>query len=327
MRILTASQIARLLPHAACIELIDDTMRRVSAGGAVVPLRQFMPVPGTRGRLGLMPGFLSEPRSFGVKIVSKFERPPGSRHGSHVGAVMLFDADEGIPVALFEGGMLTAIRTAAASAVATRALARRDAATLLLCGTGEEAWHHALALRHVRDFRRVIVWGRTPANAAKLAQRLRAEIGLEAAAQPDLRVALGEADVACTVTSAREPWLRGEWLRPGVHVNLVGAAAAQFAEADVEVVARSRFYTDWRESLANQGGEWLAALQAGRVSQSHLVGEIGEVLAGTAPGRANDAEITVYKSLGISPQDLAAASFVYRRAVETGTGTVVDLDA
>lgn len=326
MRILNITEIDALLSHAECIEVIDAVMRRVSAGETTLPLRQFMPIPGARGKLGVMPGYLAEPACFGVKLVSKYEREPGSPHGSHVGAVMIFDARDGLPLALLEGGTLTAIRTAAASAVATRALARPDSRVLLICGSGEQARHHVAALMNVRTFTRVLIWSRSHERAMSFARELGAQRDVACEAARDLEEAVAGADVICTVTSAVQPYLRGQWLRTGQHLNLVGSAVAHTAEVDSETVRRARFFVDYRQAADNQAGELIAAIRDGVIDASHVAGEIGEVLLGRVPGRTDSADITIYKSLGVSAQDLAAGHHVLRAAEARGAGTVVELD-
>lgn len=321
MIVLTASDVERLLPMRDAIALMRDAMRQVSAGETVLPLRQFMAVPGGTGKLAVMPGYVAEPASFGVKIVSKFPRAPSDRHGTHVGAVLIFGADDGLPLALIDGAMLTAIRTAATSAMATDVLARADAATLLVLGCGEQAHRHIDALREVRAFGRAIIWGRDQACAAVLAQAVGGEVAT------DLDAAVAEADVICTTTSAVTPVLRGAALRPGTHINLVGSAVATSAEADSEVVRRSRFFVDARPAALAAAGELLDAITAGIVDESHIAGEIGEVLLGSVAGRQSTDEITVYKSLGVTAQDLVAAHAVWRAAVATGAGIEIDLAA
>jgi len=325
MRILTATDVARLLPYSRCIPAMREVMQLTSERAVVLPLRQFMNVPGTAGKLGLMPGYVSKPASFGVKIVSKFPRPPGAAHGSHVGAVMLFDAAEGLPLALLDGGMLTAIRTASTTAMATDVLARAEARSLLMVGCGEEAEHHFAALREVRAFERLAVWGRDAGRASAFAARMSRRHGRQVEAASDLATAVSSADVICTVTSATTPILRGEWLRPGQHVNLVGAAIATSAEADAEVVRRSRFYCDYREAAMAAAGELLDAIRSGVVTESQLRGEIGEVLLGRIPGRESADDITLYKSLGVTSQDLAAAQIVHAAALQQGVGLDVEL--
>ena len=323
MLILNRAAVAACLSHADCIEALDPAMRAVSAGLAIMPLRQYLKVPGSSVKFTLMPGYVDAPRCFGVKIVSKAEREPGSPWGSHVGAVMVFSPDEGIPVALLDGSELTAIRTAAASALATRALARADARCLAIIGSGQQAEHHIRALLQVRPIERLVIWGRSRARVEALLARLSLPAGIAVEVADSVAAAVASADIVTTVTSAKTPVLAGESLRPGVHVNLVGAAVREVAEADVETVRRSRFFVDYRESAMAQAGELLNAIREGVVDESHIAAEIGEVLSGQVPGRRNDQEVTVYKSLGVAAQDLAAGWLAWTRAQERSLGVEV----
>lgn len=298
-------------------------MRAVSAGQTIMPLRQFMRIPDAQAKFTLMPGYTAAPRCFGVKIVSKAPRAPGSPYGSHVGAVMVFTPEEGIPVALLDGSELTAIRTAAASALATRELARPDAARLAILGCGQQARHHAAALLEVRPISQIVVWGRDRARAEEFVNNLAELTTAQCDVSDSADAAVAEADIVTTVTSSAKPILRGEWLRPGTHVNLVGAAIRDAAEADADTVRRARFFVDYRESAMAQAGELLDAIERGIVDADHVAGEIGEVLAGRVPGRQSADEITVYKSLGVAAQDLAAGWRAWERASERGAGIEV----
>jgi len=328
--VLNARDVSRALSHEACIKALHDTMIAVSDGRAVLPLRQTTPIPETQGKLVLMPGYLDpgkQPtdRSFGVKIVSKFPREKKDPNGTHVGMVALFDAHVGLPVALMDGGRLTAIRTASATALATDALARKDADTVLFVGHGEEAEHHLHALHAVRPIKNLMVWGRSADRAAAFVEKMQPEAkGITFSVAQDLAEASAKADIICTLTSAPTPIFKGEWLTPGTHINMVGAAVATSAEVDAETVKRSRWYTDYKPSLDAQGGEWIDAKAAGVVDDSHLIGEIGAVLAGDAPGRQTDEDITAYKSLGVTAQDLAAAQLAFAQAQDAGIGQIID---
>jgi ornithine cyclodeaminase/alanine dehydrogenase-like protein (mu-crystallin family) len=206
-------------------------------------------------------------------------------------------------------------------------LARADAKCLAVFGTGEEAWHHISALLTVRRFERLIVWGRTATRVRALLDRLALPNGVRAEAAESVEQALSQADVACTVTSAKEPFLRGQWLRPGTHLNLVGSAIATTAEVDDAAVAAGKFYVDYIDAARAAAGEYLNAVKSGIVMEQHIVGEIGEVLLGRKPGRTNPSEITIYKSLGVTTQDLAAAQLALQRARELGIGRHLALDA
>lgn len=324
MLVLNRKATAAALSHAACIEALSPAMVSVSRGEAELPLRNYLNIPNTQGKFTLMPGYSADPRTFGVKIVSKFPREPGSPHSSHVGAVMVFDADTGLPLALLDGAELTAIRTSAASALATRALARQDANALGILGCGEEAWHHALAIAEVRPLKQITVWGRSKQRAEAFANKVGTHLGIATTAATDRAQLAQQSDIVCTVTSAKTPILEGRWLTEGTHVNLVGAAVATSAEADEQVVTRSRFFTDYRPSAMAQAGELINAIESGTVSASHIVGEIGQVISNELPGRTGEDEITVYKSLGVAAQDLAAGLAAYHGARETGLGVDID---
>lgn len=324
MLLLNKTAVMESLSHAECIDALINTMQSVSSGDVIMPLRQFMQIPNTAGKFTVMPGYVGKPASFGVKIVSKFPRAADSPHGTHVGAVMIFDTEHGTPLAMLHGGELTAIRTAAASGLATRQLAREDAKTLTLLGCGEEAQHHLKAMLAVRTLRKIIVWGRSIDRAQAFVEAQNLPASIEICVEADAKTAVTAADIVCTVTSATMPILKGEWVAPGTHVNLVGAAMRTSAEADTELVKRSRFYIDYRTSAMAQAGELLNAIEQGAVTEEHIIGEIGEVLAKQKPGRQSDNDITVYKSLGVAAQDLAAASCAFHNALKLGKGVNID---
>jgi ornithine cyclodeaminase len=328
MLVLTRSDLIALLTPDLCREQMRAAMLATSKRDCVLPLRQFMAVPQRPGKLGLMPGYLGSPGAdrFGVKIVSKYERAAGDAHGSHVGAVMLFAADNGLPLALLEGGILTAIRTAATTALATETLARADARHLVVVGAGEEARWHIPALLRVRQFNRLTIAARSRERAAALLADLTLPAGIQGQASDDLEAAVRYADVLCTVTSAKQPIVLGAWLKPGTHVNLVGSAIPTTAEVDVECVVRAKFFVDYSEAAKAQAGELLAAIRAGAVTEAHIAGELGEVLSGAKSGRSTADEITVYKSLGVTTQDLAAAQCAWASALQRGLGQELDLD-
>ena len=321
MLVITAAEVEALLPMPRAIAAMRDAMMQVSAGRTLLPLRQFMAIPDAPGKLAVMPGYLADPPLFGVKTVAKYRHPPGSPHGSHVGVLQLFDATTGLLLAIIEGGSLTAIRTAAASALATDALARAGAKRLAILGTGEQARRHVSAMAAVRPIAEVRVWGRSLANAKIFANRL----DLPARACADVAEAVADADIICTTTPAVDPILFGATVAPGTHVNLVGSAIADTAEADAALVVRSEFFVDYRVAALAQAGELRRAIAAGHVGPEHIRGEIGEVLLGTAPSRSSAKAITIYKSLGVTAQDLAAGAVVLATARASGAGRYVPL--
>jgi ornithine cyclodeaminase/alanine dehydrogenase-like protein (mu-crystallin family) len=325
LRVISSRQIRELLPFGECVEAVERAMRGVSAGNVVMPLRQFMPLPSGEGRLAWMPGYLGDPECFGIKLLSLFPGNPRVGLSSHVGLYVLYEATHGCPLAILEASALTAIRTAAASVVATRALARPDSRTLAVIGTGEEARSHLDAFQAVQPFERVLVWGRNPAATRELAEYALGAGCARVEMAPSVAAAAAEADVICTVTGAQEPLLFGSDVRKGTHLCLVGASVPSSREVDDDLVAMSRYFVDYRGSAMVQAGELLDAIKAGRVTEAHILGEIGDVLSGAVAGRRSADEVTVYKSLGVAAQDLAGALVVYRHALERELGTVAEL--
>jgi ornithine cyclodeaminase len=316
------AEVRALLPPADCIQVIERAMGAVSRGGAQLPLRLAARIPGRAALVASMPGYLEEPLSFGGKLISViFGQPPDLP--SHQGVVVLFDVNTGRPQAIVDAHSITLQRTAAASAVATRALARPDVAHLAILGTGEQAEAHIRALLLVREFRSISVWGRSLERARALASRLTPTLNIPLEVCASAEEAVSGAEVICTVTSATEPILAGNWVKAGSHVNLVGASSMEAREADDTLVTRSKFFVDFRDSAMAQAGELAHAFQHDANAMTrHIHAEIGEVLNGKT-GRASREELTVYKSLGIAAQDLAAAQLVYQKAVDTGMGTRV----
>jgi ornithine cyclodeaminase len=279
-----------------------------------------MRVPGFEGLLGLMPGYLP-PDRLGVKVLTV--SPGNFAHGlsSHRGAVLLFEPTYGRLLAILDAAEITAIRTAAASALATDILARKNARVLAILGYGEQAERHLEAMLIVRPFDEIRIWGRSSARAETFVAHNR-----EKAATARLHIAatvsdaVAGADVICTVTSAHTPILLGADLADGVHVNLVGASRPEEREADDAVVTRGRLYVDLMASALAQGGEIRSAIAAGVFRPEDIIGQIGDVLAGTAAGRLSDRDVTVYKSLGISAQDLASAAWLVKAAEAQNAG-------
>ena len=310
MRFIDREEVSRRLTYEVCIPIVREAMIAFSKGETKQLLRSIIPL--SEGRLfGVMPGAMGGNGPFGAKLISVFQENFAKGKQSHQGLVLLFDPESGAPVCVVHAGEITAIRTAAASAVATDALARADARRVAILGYGEQAETHARAIRVVRPVESMTVWGRSPERAKAFAQRMEAELGIAVTAVADVETAVADADVICTVTTASQPILRGAWVKPGAHVNLVGSSYAGPVEVDHDLVARSRFVADSREGVLRQGAEFLAAKAAGLVGDEHIVAEIGQVLAGDVVGRRTPDEITAYKSLGHVVQDLASAWALY----------------
>lgn len=310
-----------MLTIRECIPLMRDALISLAKGDVVLPLRTKVRLPDGSGVLGLMPGYLGEPESLGLKVVTVMPGNHGTPYDSHQGVVMLFGVKHGEPLAIIDATAITAIRTAAASAAATDALANGDAGDLALIGSGAQARTHLAAMKSVRPLRRVRVWSRTRSNAERFAREESEPSGLEIEVCGSAKEAVRDADIVCTTTAAREPILNGEGLASGTHVNAVGACFSTSRELDTEAVRRARFFTDSRESCVNEAGDFLLARAEGAIDDTHLLGELGEVFLGKVPGRVSRDDITIFESLGIAIEDLASAHFIHRRAIETGAGT------
>ncbi len=320
MLLVTAAEIETLFPMDRAIAAARSAMRQVSSGDTLLPLRQFLAIPDAPGKMAVMPGYIAHPPRFGLKTVSKFTN---AAH-SHVGTVQLYDATNGQLLAIIEGGTLTAIRTAAASALATDLLARPDSHRLAILGTGEQARRHIEAMAAVRPISQIRIWGRNARNAEALAATLR-NADMPAIVAATVAEAVADADIICTTTAAATPILHGQHVRPGTHVNLVGSAIPTTAEADTALVAMSQFYGDYRAATLAQAGEFRNAIASGLITADHLIGEIGELILGRIPGRQDDTAITLYKSLGVTAQDLTAADAILEAARAHGMGHEINL--
>ncbi len=324
IRVLRGAEVRQLLPMAECIDLMQRTMIAVSEGRVVLPLRSILAMPGDRGMMGMMPGYLADPECFGVKLVSLIPRNKPPQYSSHLGLVLLFEAEHGQPVALLDAAEITAIRTAAASGWPPGCW-RRSGPQIWRCWA--PASRPAAILRPCWRFVRYGAFGcgraTGPKRSCSRILKVRSiAVVIETCAT--VREAIAGADIICTTTKAREPILEGDWLTPGVHLNVVGSSIAAAAEIDIPAVVKTRFFVDCRNSTINEGGEYLRALRAGAITPEHILGEIGEVANGSKAGRCSPLDMTLYKSLGIAPQDLASAHHVLEKARAAGVGQVVD---
>jgi len=323
IRILRGEEISRLLTMDACIDLMHTTMIAVSEGRVSIPARTVMKVSGD-GMLGNMPGYLAEPDCFGVKLLSLFPGNTAAGYSSHLGLVLLFEPKHGLPVAMMDAAEITAIRTAAVSGLATRLLAREDAGDLAILGAGEQARSHLAAMLAVRPIRRVRVWSRTLESAKTFAANAGKHFGLDIEPLEGVRETVEGADLICTVTMAKTPILKGEWVAPGAHLNVAGASRPNAVEIDTALVTRSRYFCDFRQSVFDEAAEYLDAIKSGAITPEHILGEIGEVANGSRPGRTAPDDITLFRSLGVAPEDLATAHYLLEQARAKGVGQTVE---
>jgi ornithine cyclodeaminase/alanine dehydrogenase-like protein (mu-crystallin family) len=341
--VLGAAEVHRLLPYDECADAMRDALAALAHGQVDQPLRTIIRPPAAAGLMALMPAYLAaggagedgqggeggvnieqSGAAYGLKAICIFPGNPAAGLDSHQGVVLLSSAQTGEPLALLNASAVTEIRTAAVSAVATGLLARGDAAELAIIGTGVQARAHLLAIAAERPLASVRVAGRDPARARRFAEDMRGRTGAPVTACGSAAEAVARAGIVVTATSSAEPVLRRGWLAPGAHINAVGACLPHTRELDTETMAAAALFTDRRESVLNEAGDYVLAQAEGAVGPGHIRAEIGELLTGAAPGRRDDGEITVFESLGLAVEDLAAASLAYRKAAELGTGTWVD---
>jgi len=316
--IIPQDRVPELLPMHECVDVMTNVLRTLSRGDHALPLRSLIRTPDGSGLLGVMPAILGEPACMGIKVITYFPGNAAAGFDSHQGAVLLFEPEHGALVAVIDASSITGIRTAAASGAATRALARDDARDLAIIGTGTQAITHLEAMMVVRKLRRVRVWDRHARNARAFAERESARHRIDIEVMASAREAVVGADIICTVTAAKEPVVNGEWLAPGAHVNAVGACFPEARELDTNAVVRSRLFVDRRESALNEAGDFLIPRAEGAIGDDHIVGELGDVFGGRVPGRQSAGEITLFKSLGIAVEDLAAAHHVWNKARAAG---------
>jgi alanine dehydrogenase len=325
--VITAREVARLLDPHELIDAVGEAMAELSAGRSSVPSRIAAMVEERDGMLAVMPAYLPSSGVLETKLVSVF--PGNTDRPSHQAVVVVFDPRNGTPVGLLDGTTITEARTAAGSALSTGLLARENADVLAVVGTGVQARSHLRYVSRVRPFQRVVVAGREPWKAEQLASEMGADLGAPVAVAGSIEEAVREAGVVCVATHADRPVIRREWLRPGTHVTSVGYNIAGAGELDADTVADSALFVESRAvALApppSGAVELLRAIEAGRITEDHVRAEIGEVVAGTAPGRESPDEITLYKSVGVAVQDAAAAMLVLDAARRQGVGTEIEL--
>jgi ornithine cyclodeaminase/alanine dehydrogenase-like protein (mu-crystallin family) len=320
MLVLNQEEVERLLDMEGCIGAMEGALAALARGEVHVPLRTVVSPQDEPSLLGLMPAHRAgDTPLYSLKTVAVFPDNPKRGLDAHQGTVTLFDGETGEVRVLMNASAITAIRTAAVSAVATRVLAHEDTHVLAILGAGVQARSHLEALPLVRSFDRVLIYSRTREHAQALAD----ETGAEAVASAE--EAVSDADVVVTATSSAEPVLERGWLKPGVHVNAVGGRPPQMTELDSATIADSAFFVDRRESAEAEAGDYRMALESGAIGPDHIRAELGEVVIGAKPGRTSDDELTVFRSLGLAVEDLAAAEYVVRRARETGAGVEVRL--
>ena len=325
--LLSGEDVLTLLPVRECIGVMERALRSVAEGAAALPLRTVIRLAGTPNAFATMPAVLGEGAgaAIGAKVITVFPGNDATPWDSHIGVVLLFDGERGFLQAIADASSITAIRTAAVSGLATRLLANPDARELALLGAGVLAMPHLDAMCCVRPITRVRVWSRSATRAHEFATRARPRHDIEVVVCESAADAVDGAEVICTITAARTPVLAGSWLSPGAHVNAVGASIPTARELDTAAVKRARLFVDRRESATHEAGDFLIPRSEGAIDDAHILGEIGDLLTGSVTGRASAGDITLFKSLGLAVEDVAALRHVHDKARAAGAGVSVAL--
>jgi ornithine cyclodeaminase/alanine dehydrogenase-like protein (mu-crystallin family) len=323
--VLSAPAVHELVSHAECADAMRAALAALARGQADQPLRTVLKPAGAAGMLGLMPSYRrGEAGAYAVKAICIFPGNPVLGLDTHQGVVLLSSAQTGEPLALLNASAVTELRTAATSVVATGLLACDDATELAIIGTGVQARAHLLAIAASRRLTQVRIAGRAAAAAARFAAEMAGHTDAEVTACGSAAEAVAGAGIVVTATSSAEPVLRREWLAPGTHINAVGACLPHARELDTATVAAAALFADSRESVRGESGDYLLALAEGAIEPDHIRAEIGEILIGSAPGRSDAGQITVFESLGVAVEDLATASLAVSKARESGAGVWVE---
>lgn len=323
--ILSRAQVRDLLDMRAAIDAVERGLIEFSAGNAVMPVRVTTGVPKHGGIVLGMPAFLGDSNALGTKIVTVYKNNPGRGLPTIMAVVVVNDPETGKVEAIMDGGYLTAVRTAAASAVGTKYLANKDAKVLGILGLGVQGESHLWAMTEVAKLDRVVVYNRSRDKADRFKAELTQRFGLPIEIAENEEAVCRQSDILVLATTAAEPILKKEWLKPGVHINAVGSHSPGARELDGDTVAAARIVVDSRDANKAECGDLLIPMKEGRIDESHFQDEIGEVAAGKKPGRTSPDQITIYKSVGIAVEDVATGSLVLQRAREKGVGTQVDL--
>ena len=325
MLILSEKQVQALIDIDELIAALERAHIQYSTGKAVMPVRLVVPLPQIDGRITSMPGFLNEDQALGMKVVTYFQNNPKQNLPSILATIMLFSPESGKMIAVMDGSYITAIRTACASAMATKVLSNPTASVLGVLGAGVQAKAHITALSRVRNLHSIKIYSPSGTSAGRVKQELESELRIDIEVAKSAEEAVRGADLIVTATTAKEPILQAEWLKPGAHINAVGSHRPDLRELDGATLARSNVFVDSRDAIMAECGDVLLALAEKSITADHVQAEIGEVLAAIKPGRTKTDELTIYKSVGIAIQDVAAAQLVYQKALEKKVGTNVTL--
>ena len=324
-RLLNEEQVKSLLPMKDLITSMESAIARFSAGEVLQPVRTVLTVGPSKAYYGLMPAYIPQPASMGAKIVTVYGTNAAKGLPSHLATILLFDPDTGSLIGVMDGRYITECRTAAVSAVSVQRLAKKDAATLAIIGSGVQAQSHLEAFSIIRQLKDVRVWSPKASSRETFAKESSAHSKAPVRAVVTAEEAVRGADLIVLVTSSPTPAIDDAWVSPGAHVICVGACRPDQREMDPKLVTRGRVYCDSRAAALLESGDIVMSIKEGRFGPDHVRGELGEVINGKAPGRASDSDITIFKSLGMAVEDVVSADLVLQRAIKANTGTELTL--
>lgn len=307
MKIVESAEVRQRLTMPVCTELMRTALKELEEGRFTQPVRSIALLPGGE-KFGFMPAWLGD--CFGAKVLSAFPQNAGTAYPSHIGYVMLFEAEHGSFLGMADASVITEVRTGAVSGVATDLLARPDAHRLAIIGAGAQGRSHLAAMTAVRDIRSVAVYDQNPQAAQRYCTEMSAQYGIPVTAASCVQEAVEGADIICTLTPSKDPYLEAGWIAPGAHINAVGAFTPTTREVSSAVVARARLYADQVEAMRKECGEYLIPLQEGVIGPEHIVGSLGDVLLGRAPGRTDSQEVTLFDALGLAVEDVMCARYL-----------------
>jgi thiomorpholine-carboxylate dehydrogenase len=324
-RLISDADLEHLLPMDDLIDAMGTALGGFSAGKVVQPVRSVLPIGGGRDFFGVMPAYITDPPAFGAKLVTVFGRNTAVDLPTHLAVVLLFSTDTGALVAAMNGRYITEARTAAVSAVSADLLARDDASVLAIIGSGVQARSHLVAMDRVFELSEIRVWSPNPDHQATFVDEMKSSTSARLVGSDSAEQAVQGADVIVLVTSSTEPVVQNEWIKSGAHVISVGACRPDQREMDPALVQRGRLFVDSRAAALAESGDIVMGIHDRLFTASHIAGEIGEVLNGKAEGRRSPRDVTIFKSLGLAVEDVAAADLAYRRAVTRNAGQELEL--
>jgi len=322
--VLGERDVYELLPIAECIAVMEAAFRAVAAGRFAQPQRLIAWLPDGHGAICSMPAYLGDPDALAVKVITVFPENRAAGLESHQGSVLLHETHTGRPLAVIHAGAVTAIRTAAVSALAARILSNPQSTRLALLGSGTQARTHLEAMRAIRPITHVNVWSRTPDHAGAFAREESARHGIPIEVAQSPRDAIAGCDIICTLTAATAPVLEGAWLEPGMHVSAAGSSVPPFRELDGEAVKRARLFVDNRDCVLNEADDLRVPIADGVITTGHILGDLGELVTAKVPGRTSPDDVTLFKSVGMAIEDVASVRELYVRAQSRGRGTRVE---